>query len=288
MAEGIYNTSSVVPWREIQLFLSLSRARTGVRSHLTSQLCATALASAWLPDSLPRHPLPNTSSAVVRTGVRSHSTSQLCATAPASALSPASPPRHPLPHTSSAVTGLVSHYYHLLHLLHLLHLHHTVACHGTGIGFVTQFPATVPATSHFLGGRALRRSLPLHLFRGCALQRLLPHTFVAGLRSGVGCHQRSQRARAPALAATPPTRWARASAFAAFPPPQRLPPRRRSNFRIPRLSSMNVLVSRCLRRARFVFRFPWRVYIFWPMGKMAAPWGWYGEEERIKPAVLKC
>ena len=182
---------------------------------------------------------------------------------------------------------MVPRYYHLLHLLHLLHLHLTVACHSTGIGVVARFPATASATSHFLSGRALWRSLPPHLFRGCVLQRLLPHTFSAGSRSSVGCHTRSWRARAPALAATPPTWRAHASAFATSPPPQRLPSRRRSNLTLPRLSSLNVLVSRCLRRTCFVFRFPWCVYFFWRTGKMGAPWGWYGEEERIKPVVLK-
>ena len=49
------------------------------------------------------------------------------------------------------------------HLLHLLYLHLTVARHGTGIALVTRFPATAPATSHFLGGRALRRALPLNI-----------------------------------------------------------------------------------------------------------------------------
>ena len=188
---------------------------------------------------------PNTSSAVARSGVRSYSTLRLRAPASASAWLPDSPPRHPLPHNSSAVAGLVhpllphppppppppSHgcvpqhrhrlgnpvprygtryltfprrrswalftrYYHL----HLLHL--TVARHGIGIGLVTRFPATAP-TSHFLGGRALRRLLP-HLLSGLALRRapappllslgnralprLLPHTFSAGSRYGVCCH----------------------------------------------------------------------------------------------------
>jgi len=44
-------------------------------------------------------------------------------------------------------------YYYLLNLLHLLHL--IVAHHGIGIVLVTRFPATAPATSHFLGGCGL-------------------------------------------------------------------------------------------------------------------------------------
>ena len=50
---------------------------------------------------------------------------------------------------------------------------------------------------------------------------------------------------------------------------------------------MSALFSRCLRRAHFVIPFPWCVYFFWRTGKMGAPWGWYGEEERTKPVVLK-
>jgi len=49
--------------------------------------------------------------------------------------------------------ALFTRYYHPLHLLHLLLL--MVACHSIGIGLVTRFPATAPATSHFLGGHGL-------------------------------------------------------------------------------------------------------------------------------------
>jgi len=138
------------------------------------------------------------------------STSRLRVTASASAWLPDSPPRHPLPHISSAVAGLVPHYYHLLHLLHLLHLHLMVARHGTGIGLVTRFPATTPTPSHFLGGRALLRALPLnitvarhgigigfvtqfpamapatsHFFGGHALRRALPLNIPVA-RHGIG------------------------------------------------------------------------------------------------------
>jgi len=143
------------PPRHLLPDTSSAVVRSGRRSHSTSRLRATASASALSPDSQPRHPLPHTSSVVARSGVCSHSTSRLHPTVSASALSPCSPARHLLHHTSSAVAGMVPRYYHLLHLLHLLHLRLTVACYGTGIGFVTRFPPTAPATSHFLGGRRL-------------------------------------------------------------------------------------------------------------------------------------
>ena len=36
-----------------------------------------------------------------------------------------------------------------------------------------------------------------------------------------------------------------------------------------------------------LLRFLWCVYSFWQTGKMGAPRGWYGEDERTKPLVLK-
>jgi len=36
-----------------------------------------------------------------------------------------------------------------------------------------------------------------------------------------------------------------------------------------------------------LLRFLWCVYFFWRTGKMGAPRGWYSEEERTKPVVLK-
>jgi len=159
-----------------------------VPRHVTRYLTLPRRSRAW----------PHATTTSSTSSTSSTSTSRLRATAPASAWLPDSPPRHPLPHISSAVTGLVPRYYHLLHLLHLLHLHLTVARHGTGIGLVTRFPATAPTPSHFLGGRALRRSLPPHLFRGRALRRLLPHTFSAGSRFGVCCFSTSPMAAASA------------------------------------------------------------------------------------------
>jgi len=115
----------------------------------TSRLCATASASALAPGSLLWH----------------HLTLPRRSRAPAYAPTPhyGCAPRHrhrlgyPIPrHGTRYLTiprrsrALFTRYYHILHLLHLLHL--TVACHSIGIGLVTRFPATAPATSHFLGG----------------------------------------------------------------------------------------------------------------------------------------
>ena len=91
-----------VPWRS----WAWSPA-TITSTSSTSGLHATASASAWLPDSPPRHPLPHTSSAVTRSGMRSHSTSWLRAMVSASAWLPDSLPRYLLPHNSSAVAGFV-------------------------------------------------------------------------------------------------------------------------------------------------------------------------------------
>jgi len=101
--------------------------------------------------------------------VHSHSTPRLRATASASAWLPDSPLRHPLP------------------------LHLTVARHGLGIGLVTRFPATAPATSHFLGGRAFRRAFPLHLTVarhgiGIGFVTRLPATAPAPLHLSVASH----------------------------------------------------------------------------------------------------
>jgi hypothetical protein len=44
-----------------------------------------------------------------------------------------------------------------------------VACHYLGIGLVTRFPVTAPASTHFFGGHALRRALPTSPY-GCTPQ----------------------------------------------------------------------------------------------------------------------
>jgi len=163
-------------------------------------------------------------------------------------------------------------------------LHITVARHGIGIGLVTRFPATAPGTSHFLGGRGIcspatttstsstsstprpRATASASALLPGSLLRHQSHTSLAIARSGVCCHSTFPMDATSALFKLNDI----TTDFSELIRQQRVP-------------FIFTVFSCCLRRARFVFQFqfPWCAYFFWRIGKMGAPRGWYGKEERI-------
>ena len=261
MAEGIYNTSSVVPSRQMQLFLSQSRVHDRKPYSSPFSFCVDAngypaqhlLALLGPSKVCPPTPTHLGCSRTPLLSAKPPITTWSRARASASAWLPDFQPWHQLPHTSLAVTRSS------------LRSHSTSRLRAMALASpFTRFPAAAPF-SPFLGGRTLWRWLPPHLLDGRALPRLLPHTLSTGSRSGDGCHTPSRRARALALAAIPPAQQLRAPVFAAtpsrrthalafaatpshraralplaaFPPLQQLPLRCHLNLTIPRLISTN-------------------------------------------------
>jgi hypothetical protein len=155
--------------------------------HFTLRLHATPPASAWLPDSSPRHPLPHNSSAVARSGVRSplHLTVArhgidigFVTRFPTMALTPTSP--------------------HGCALRHRHRLGYPILRHSTDyLTTPRRSRAWSPATTTYSTSSTsrLRATASASAWLPGSPLRYLSHTSSAAARSGVCCHTFSAGSR---------------------------------------------------------------------------------------------
>jgi len=197
MAEGIYNTSSVVPSRQMQLFLSQSRVHDRKPYSSPFSFCVDAngypaqhlLALLGPSKVCPPTPTHLGCSRTPLLSAKPPITTWSRARASASAWLPDFQPWHQLPRTSLAVTRSS------------LRSHSTSRLRAMALASpFTRFPAAAPF-SPFLGGRTL--------------WRWLPPTYSAGSRSGVGCHPTFSMAARSRVCCHTPCRRARALVMAA-------------------------------------------------------------------------